>query len=205
MSSTRIPAKTDLAQALATDYPWAARLVLDDDTEVFAEHPEIPSRSYAVYRVVNYHPDHPRSLYVAYAPNAPALILTGQPEQFAALRQAAGISIESQDAALDWARAYLVLTRTTDDLFYFVSSIDDVQTLAASIPAEAAAIDAFRAAYAGTIAPPRVAGDAPPFSVTLCAVREQTLERHLLRVERDGGIVDDLTVMARDLPLVYSA
>ena len=44
---------------------------------------------------------------------------------------------------------------------------------------------------------------AEPPVVTACAVRQQNLERHQLSVSKKGDVKDSVTVLERDLPLVY--
>jgi hypothetical protein len=53
------------------------------------------------------------------------------------------------------------------------------------------------------VAPPAVESAEDGFTVTVYAVREQALERHVLEVRLDGGIEDTRTVLEHELPLVY--
>lgn len=204
MSDTPIPAQAELAAALSAVDLAAAALASDDDTAIYPSHRNVPLRRYALYLVVNYGPDHPRSLFVAYTPHEPAIVLTAHPQHFSTLAHADGLTLDTPDAAVAWARAYLETTRTNAEIFYVVSTFDDILTLNDPDPDTARPIVAFRAMYATQIAPPRAIAGGPPFDVVAWAIREQSLERHHLHVTLDGNISDTIETVASDLPLVYS-
>lgn len=199
------PTSTELGAALATAEPTAADLARDERTSIFPHDVAVPFQRYALYLAVSYNPYNPASLYFAYAPGESAIVLTRHPEHFAELARADGLTIEAPDAAIAWARAYLETTRTTDEIFYLVSTIDDVQTLTSSPLASDQQVEAFRSEYSAIIHPPEVSPEGPPYDVRIWAIREQSLELHRLRVEESGEIVDSIDVVASDLPLVYSA
>jgi hypothetical protein len=198
------PSAPELADALASTDPAAAELVRDERTVVYHADIAVPLRRYAMLMITNFHPHNPTSLYIAYAPGMPAFVLTRHPDRFAELARADGLLIETPEAALAWARAYQETTRTTDEIFYLVSTIDDVQTLNDSPLADDRQVAAFRARFAATIQPPEVSPEGPPYVVRLWAIREQTLELHRLRVEATGVIEDEIDIVASDLPLVFS-
>jgi hypothetical protein len=47
--------------------------------------------------------------------------------------------------------------------------------------------------------------DGEAFRVTLHAIREQTLERHTITMQRDGALHGSIETLASGLPLAYGA
>jgi hypothetical protein len=53
------------------------------------------------------------------------------------------------------------------------------------------------------IVPPAAEATASGYAVTVYAVREQALERHVVTVRRNGEVQSDITILEQGLPLVY--
>ncbi|HEX2514754.1 MAG TPA: hypothetical protein VH257_08620 [Chloroflexota bacterium] len=190
-----------LAGAFPATHAYYAGLVRDPLTEV-ERYPAPFFERAAVFRIVHRHPFHPAILYAAAGPDGTAVLLTDDPAAFAALARAAGAVIASPADALAYALAYLELTGPRAELRYVIRTAGEARFVPRPRPAEQARIDQFLATYAPLVHPPRVSDAEDGFLVTLYAVRQRELQRHVLRVSPGGALAHQVDVCERGLPLV---
>ena len=191
-----------LGAALAPVSEHYAHLAADPSTEVEVYRTEFLHR-FRIYRVEHLDPNHPVLFFVGFAPGESAYLLTGAPESFVRMARADSVVIDSPDLAVEYAAAYLEVTRSMSELCYLVRSADQVEFRPNLDADEAAARTAFLRTYRSVITPPTAAATDHGYTVTAYTVRDQTLERHSLTVRRDGEIDDRVTVLEADLPLTY--
>lgn len=146
----------------------------------------------------------PESLYAGFAPGGEGWVLTGWPQHFVELGKADGVVIGSTGDALLWATSFLETTRTMQEIFYLVSSVDDVQFLTHSNPEETSRVAAATSRLQDVIQAARATQVGDQFVVTIHAMRESTVERHELTITRGGDIEDRITIVESGLPVVYS-
>ena len=193
-----------LSTALQGVNPEAAALANDARTTITA-YPAPFLRRYAIYSVLHKNPHHPVMFFVAYATGQSAYLLTDAPDDFIHMARADGVSIDSPETAADYADAYLDTTRSMDKLFYRIGTAAEVRFRPELDDEETHAKDEFLRQYESVIKPSEAVATTSGFDVTVYAIREQALERHVLSVTRDGQTNDVETVLAEDLPLVYGA
>ena len=190
-----------IAGAFPATHAYYAGLVRDPLTEV-ERYPTPFFERAAVYRLVHRDPFHPAILYAAVGPDGTAVLLTDDPAAFAALARAAGAAIASPADALAYALAYLELTGPRAELRYVIRAAGEARFVPRPRPAEQARIDQFLATYAPLVHPPRVSDAEDSFLVTLYAVRQRDLQRHILHVAPGGALAHQVDVCERGLPLV---
>lgn len=142
-------------------------------------------------------------LYLGFGPGRELLPLTGKPENFSRLALADGVSITSLEEAGEFVEAYLQVTAKGGELFYRVDSVDEVMFRPNLEDEEAEQRSAFVDTYRPLIGPALVETAGDGYQVSLYAVREQALERHMITVSRAGEIEHTVMVVEDGLPLVY--
>jgi hypothetical protein len=105
--------------------------------------------------------------------------------------------------AVDYAKAYLEVTRPTRKLFYLVASVDEVRFRPNLDEKEQAEKVSFVEQYRSVVSPPSAAPTNGEYTVTLYAVREQAFERHVVQVGLHGELTPEIKVLVQDLPLLY--
>jgi hypothetical protein len=200
-----VPAAERRGLAEALELAAGDRGGLDVAAADVDRHPAPFLRRFAIYRVVHWLPNHPVGFYSAWAPGEPAYLLTGEPQNFVAAALADGVSLDDPDAARAYAVAYLETTRRPDELLYVVGSTDEVRFYPELDEAEQERVAAFNADYGAIVEPPAVRPEDDGWRVTLFAMRQQTLERVSLRVERFGAIELSGEALEGDLPAVFAA
>ena len=191
-----------LAAALAEVDEDYASLVGDELTEV-ADYPAPFLRRHRLLRMEHLSPHKPIVFFVGLTADDRALLLTARPENFVRIAQADGVEIDSPQAAIRYATAYLETTRSQAERFYLVRSADEIEFRPNQSPEEEQARTAFIERHRPVIEAPSAQQTGDRFRVTAFAVREQAVERLTLDVERDGAITTEVTTLAEDLPLVY--
>jgi hypothetical protein len=194
--------RSALATALADTEPEVTRW-LDDPATTLQPYPAPFLARFAIGLVLYHTPYHVLGLYVAHAPGAPAYILSDEPQNFVAAALADPVNLETAEHAQAYATAYLETTRPSDELLYVVGSVDALRFVTIPNEAEQQHITALKQKYATVITPPaaRRAGDA--WQVTVFAVRQQALERHVLRVTPFGSIEMKSEILEGGLPVVF--
>jgi hypothetical protein len=191
-----------LAAALRPVDEQYAQLTAESPTKV-ETYPAPFLTQYQIYRVEHLNPNKPIVFYVGYAPGEKAYVLTGSPPDMIDLAKADGVVIDSPETAEGYAAAFLEVTRSMAELFYVVESVEDIQFRPNLTPEEERVKAAFAEEYRTIIEPATATPAEGGYLVTVYAVREQTLERHEVGVSTDGAVTEQITVLERDLPLVY--
>jgi hypothetical protein len=194
--------QTQLAEALRPVEETYAELAADTATQVEIYPAPFLTR-YEIYRVEHRNPSKPVVFYVGYAPGEQVYVLTGAPAELIALARVDGARIDSPDSAEAYTITFLETTRSMSELFYVVESTDDVQFRPNLSPEQEQAKAAFVEEYGPVIQPASAAPADYGYLVTVYAVRDQALERHAVSVGPDGTVTDEITILERDLPLVY--
>jgi hypothetical protein len=191
-----------LSKALSGVDKQYARLAKDRMTKV-AVYDAPFLNEYRIYRVRHLNPHKPIVFYVGFAPRKRAYLLTGAPENMTKLAKADGVVIDSPEVAATFASTFLEVTRSMARLFYQVQSVDELK-FRPNLPDEQRQVkEEIETKYRSIISPPAAEPADSGYAVTVYAVREQALERHSVRVSRDGDISDEVSVLETGLPLVY--
>jgi hypothetical protein len=194
----------ELAKALGACYPGLSEYLGAPNTTLHSVPlPALFPPSAQLYRVYHPTPYHPIVFMVGLTGGV-AYPLTGHPERFIEMAQAAGVAVDSADTALAYVRAWLETTRPARQLFYLVSALDELEFVLNPTDEERAEIATFERDYGKLLRPPQANADSSgtTFTVTLFAVRDRALERHTLTVARDGGANAAVETLAERLPLV---
>lgn len=194
--------RQQLSEALTRGHEDYARMVLDRMTRI-EQYPTPFFNRYSIYQVEHLSPRKPIVFFVGFAPGEQVYLLTGQPENFVRLAYADGVSITSPEVAVSYTTAYLETTRSMSRLTYLVKSTSDVRFRPNLADEEASSKDSFLEKYRTIITPPLATPEGDGFRVNVFVVREQALEQHSIKVERDGSIQDHVTTLEQHLPLVY--
>lgn len=194
--------RQQLSEALTNVDEQYARLVTDSMTEVEA-YPTPFLKHHQIYQVEHFNPNKPILFYVGLAPGKPAYVLTGHPENYVSLAKADTIVIDSPQVAVDYATAYLEVTRSMSQLFYLVRSAEEVKFRPNLTSEEAKQRASFIEKYRLVITAPTGKPKEQGYVVTTYTVREQALERHSITVSKNGEITTEVTTLEQDLPLVY--
>jgi hypothetical protein len=192
--------RPELSDALSRVDKQYAQLVTDPMTDI----DPVPApflNDYTIYAVKHFVPHRSVMFYVGFAPGKRAFVLTTKPDDFSRMARADSVVIDSAEVAISYAKVYLDTTRSMNRLFYLVDSLDDVMFRPELDDEEQQAKAAF--VNQSPIAPPTVEEAKKKYIVTLYAVREQALERHVITVDKKGNIKTSVAVIERDLPLVY--
>lgn len=193
-----------LSKALQSVNPEVAALTNDARTTITA-YPAPFLRRYAIYSVLHKNPHHPVMFFVAYAPGRSAYLLTDAPDDFVQMARADGVRIDTPETAVAYANAYIDTTRGMDKLFYRIGAAAEARFRPELDDEETRAKEEFLRQYESALKPSNAVAATSGFDVTVYAIREQALERHVLSVAHDGQTSDEVTVLAEDLPLVYGA
>lgn len=193
-----------LANALASVNAYDAELVRRPSTRI-EDYPSPFLKRSRILRVEPVNPHKPIPFYVGLDPEHRAYMLTGSPGAYVMLARADGVSIDSEDVAIQYVTTYFEVTRSMSELLYVIASVDDVRFRPGLTGANAAARDAFLEKYRDLIHPPAAARGGRDYVVTVYRVRQQSLERHDVHVTAAGDLDDVTTVLERGLPLVYGA
>jgi hypothetical protein len=192
----------ELAAALDAHYPDIADyLRAPTTTLVHVSLPSLFPTTATLYRIYYSNPYHPIVFMVGLVDGV-AFPLTGHPERFAAFAHAAGVAIETAEAACDYARAFLETTRPAGRRFVVVSALDDLAFLPHPDDDDRASIAAFKRDFGELLRPPVAVADGAGFCVTLLTICDQVLQRQTLTVARNGGVDAVVATLAEQLPLV---
>ena len=191
-----------LATALEPEHQYHAGLLAQPETEITVYEAPFLSR-YKIYQVEHFGRIKPTVFYVAFARPGEAFLLTGEPKAFVEMAHADGVTISSPDAALGYALAFLESTRSMADVFYVVRKPDDF-LFRPNLDAHANRVrTGFIAKWGGRVAPTAIRVENGNYTVKVFVVRGQSFEEHDLDVKASGNLEDAVTVLKRDLPLVY--
>lgn len=146
--------------------------------------PELPRWRLAEVKATG---ERPLMTVVAYAPEGEprSIVLTGFPDRWQSL--VGGGTVKDGSRAVEVARAWYDATRRTDELWYRVESVDDVDWQ--PIVDEQAVTD-LKAEYSSMIEPPQARSSDGGWDVTLWAVQQRDLVKHELHVGPDGQVAD---------------
>jgi hypothetical protein len=162
-------------------------------------------RRYGLYRIVRRLRHRPVGVHVAWAPGAPAHLLTGQPDQFVAAALADGVALDAPGAAEAYAVALQETTAPAGELVYVVHRAADVRCHEQLDAAEQERMTDFLAAYAHRIAPPAARRDGDGWLVELYAMRQRTLERVVVALTRFGAAEVTVVPLEHDLPAAFAS
>lgn len=177
-------------------------LVVDDMTELRTLAAPFLS-AYRIYHVEHLGPHKPVVFYAGFSPGGRAFLLTGDPREFQKMARADGVALLTPEAAAEYAALYLEATRSMSELFYVVRSVDEVMIRPNLEESGVVAAAAFLERYRGVVVAPTAVAAGGGYRVTAYAIRDQALERHLLVVDRNGGLSAEVTILEEELPLVY--
>ena len=191
--------RTRLTDALRTDDPLSAGAVADRSTGLgVLETDWLPG--WQVVDVQVRRLPHPQRFFVGLSADGRARYLSGKPGNFAAMLADARIRVGSE-TAVALARTFLDTTRTFQRWSYRVEGVDAIEWRPDLTPAEQRVRDSVTQSYAHPIAPPRAAPAGDGWTLTAWMVDGSTLVRHDLTLASDGQTTDQVTVVARDLPV----
>lgn len=194
--------RQELSEALAPINEDYAGFVKDPESEV-ETYPAPFLNDYKIYKVLYYHPNKPIQFYVGYAEGKKAYLLTGSLENYAAMAKADKVKIDSAKTAARYVEVALEATRSMSQLVYLVKSVDDVMFQKLLEDDEEGRKKQFMKEYAERIKAPHGEPQGDGYSVTAYVVREQTLERHTVKVSKDGDLKPEVDVLESDLPLMF--
>jgi len=194
--------RVELSRALEAEADYYAQLLSYATTEVEV-YPCSFLRRHSIYRIEHFAPSKPVLFYVGFAPSNGAYVLTGQTENFIRLAREDGVVINSAPIAIEYAVACLTVTRSMSQLFYVISSANDLRFRPNLTGDEKTTQTAFLEKYSHLIRPPDAEKQGDAYVVTCFAVREQRVERHRLTVSATADIESVVGVIEQDLPLVY--
>jgi hypothetical protein len=191
-----------LSKALASIDSECARLVRRESVDI-AEYPAPFLMRYRIYSVQYATPHKPIMFYIAYAPENPAYVLTGNPDNYSKLGRSAGVLINSDKSAAAYAITYLEVTRSMSSVQYVVQAVADVRFRPNLPEKEEQQRLAFIRAYGNIIKTPTVSRLPSAYSVGVFAVHGVELWRHDIEIGAEGQIKDDIQVVETRLPLLY--
>ena len=189
-----------LSKALQTVSEDDALLVQDPSTIIKIYTTSFLTR-YQIYLVQGAY--FPLRFYVGFAPHLPVHMLTGQPTNYVALATADHVTIDAPEVAAGYAYVYLEVTRSLNHLFYPVTALEDVKFRVPLNSSQRKMQADFEQKYRAILAPPAAISTNHGYQVIIYAVRDQALELHVINVQPDGGITDQVTTLEQQLPLVY--
>jgi hypothetical protein len=137
--------------------------------------------------------------------NGAAIPLSGRPEAFVELAQAAGATVTDSDGAVEFALALLDTTRDFDQPEYRIDSAAEVKMRPPLIDAEREAKDRFLSEHATDIQPAAAVGRPDGgFDVTVYRVRAGQVERVVASVGNDGSATMSIEALEPTPPLPVS-
>ncbi len=193
-----------LIAALGDLDPAYARWLADPATSI-TPYPAPFFHRYQIVQVIYRTPYHALGFYAAWAPGAPAYMLTDEPPNFIAAALADPVDLASADLALAYLLAYLDTTHPANELVYVLSSVADLRIYPAPSAAEQARIAAFSQRYAEVIKPPAARRRGNDWRVTAFVMRQQTLEHTTALVSRAGMLDPHTEVLEGGLPVQFSS
>ena len=158
---------------------------------------------YRIYRVLYYSPYKPILLYLGFAPGLPLYSLAGNPEAFLHMAQADGVDLVSLDMAINYVSVFLEVTRNMYELVYQVNSVDQLRFIPRLSPAQLEAKEALVEKYRSALTSPTGEVTADGYTIVAHVTRQQELERHTLKVHRNGEMASEIAVIEQDMPLVF--
>jgi len=194
--------RQQLSQALTNVNEHYANLVINPMTELEV-YPTPFLQEYQIYRVEYFNPHKPVLFYVGFVPGKPAYLLTSNPKNYVSLAQADDVVINSPQVAVNYVTAYLEVTRSMSELFYLVSSVNDIKFRPNLTDEQAEFREAIVTKYSSVITAPTAKSINNGYLVTAYAVRGQVLEQYSITVSREGDIGSDVTTLEKSLPLLY--
>lgn len=142
--------------------------------------------------------DHPLLGYVGRWPDGAVRLLSDDQAAWTDLMQAVGVRLDDPQAALDYVRRFLEVTRGQAVIVYEVTEAADLPWRPGS-PAEE---ERRQALLAGQPLPPPVTErTARGFHIELTLVVDQRIQRNVFDVTPSGGIDASFQVLADELPL----
>jgi hypothetical protein len=194
--------RVSLAKALSQRNAYEADLVTRESTSI-SVYPASFLKSHKIYRVEHRNPYKPVVFFAAFSPGRQAYILTFDPQAFITMARTDGVSIESPEAAVEYAVAFLETTRSMSELIYLVRRVDDVRFRPGLSGDSEIAMRSFQEKYRSVIVPPAATPSEEGYLVTAYTVHQQSLVRHSILVKPRGELRDDPVVLEQNLPLVY--
>jgi hypothetical protein len=198
--------QTDIRQllrdALASVSEHYASLVMDPSS-VVETYPAPFLKQYRIYGVQYFTAHKSILFYVGFALGRNACLLTAYPQNYVAMAREDGIVIDSPEVAVNYVTVYLEVTRSMAALSYLVQSVGEVGFRPNLTAEEENTKTLFMEKYRSVITSLTANTTASGYEVTAYVVREQTLERHTLKVSAEGDIKDEVSVLEQRLPLVY--
>ncbi len=178
-----------------------AALLSDPFTEITI-YPTPFLRRYRIYRLLYHAPYKPLLLYLGFAPRQPHYWLQNTPHALDELARAEPVELTSAEEASRYAVMFLEVTRDLSVLVYLVKSIEEIRFAPRLTPAQEQVKAVLQEKYRGILAPPKAAVTEEGYRVTVYMVRQQELERHILRISRKGQVQNTITVLEREMPTV---
>ena len=157
---------------------------------------------YRIYRVLYYSPYKPILLYLGFAPGLPLYSLAGNPEAFLHMAQADGVDLVSLDMAINYVSVFLEVTRNMYELVYQVNSVDQLRFIPRLSPAQLEAKEALVEKYRSALTSPTGEVTADGYTIVAHVTRQQELERHTLKVRRNGEVESEVTIIEQGMPVV---
>lgn len=127
------------------------------------------------------------------------VVLSGHPDRWEQIIEDG--TVETADDAADVARAWYDATRRTNELWYQVDSVDDIDWQPAI---DAAEVDRLKQKHRSTISAPTTGSDGDGWTVTLWAVQQRDLVRHEVRVGADASVHAEQEVAEKGMPVSES-
>lgn len=195
------PVRDAIISAMQGQSPTIAGLAGNKDTDI-RELPVSALKGWKVLELSLMTPPHPRRATIGLADDGRAVILMGQPANFAQVVQGAQVSTDQQ--ALEIVQAYLATTGDLAQPSYPVSSFDEVKFLPKPNADQSAQIAATKEKHGSAVTAPSVAKDGNGWTVTTWWLTNRQLVKHEVTVAADGTVKDTPTVVADRLPVPVS-
>ncbi|MFF5323709.1 hypothetical protein ACFY2Y_08250 [Janibacter hoylei] len=157
--------------------------------------PQVPDWRLAEVRATG---ERPFTTVVAYPPEGDprTLVLTGNPDSWRQITT--GGRVEDAAGALAVARAWYDSIRRTDQLWYRVESVDDIDWQPVVDEDE---VTRLKEAYRGRITAPEATRSGDGWSVALWTIEQGDLLRHELTIGTDATVDDSAETLEKKVPV----
>jgi len=132
-------------------------------------------------------------------PQAVPYDFAGATSIFAAVPQ----DIENEREAIDYAVFLTYMGRERRELLHVIEAVEDIRFAPNLRPEEIPERDRIVSAYTSVITLPKVVATEGGYTVELFVHRQTCLERHTLRVNRDGCAEREITDIESGMPTIY--
>lgn len=190
--------KEVLANLLEPTNKSIADFVRDPATKMDAYGPSVGKGS--IYRISKFAPTRRIIHYVGVIQDAEALVLSGDPDEFAKFIERSNVSLLRPEDRLGLGKEFLTIAVAGAQRLQIIESVDSIKPRPGLDDARSAQFQAFVAKYTSIVKPPSCSGE----NCSYFAIAGQDLALFELKISTSGEITSEKKVLEKDLLIPYA-